>query len=121
MKCAKSIRLCREIGIKGVVIGALSPRVIDCRHFENDPRGYRPVRNAGFHRPDITLTLVFHRAILMNAGIRFPLWKQIISLGFNTLLTSGHAPTAEQGIPIFKQLVERAAGRINIMAVKASQ
>lgn len=42
--------------------------------------------------------------------------EQIINLGFHTILTSGQAPTAEEGIPLLKRLVENAAGRIAIMA-----
>lgn len=106
----RSIRLCREIGVKGVVIGALTP--------ECDPD--LPALRKMIHvatGPDNTLTLVFHRAF-DECRDPFGALEQIISLGFNTLLTSGQAPTAEQGIPILKQLVERAASRINIMAGK---
>jgi copper homeostasis protein len=115
----KSIRLCREISVKGVVIGALTP--------EGDPDlpalrkmihvATGPSATLDSTGPDNTLTLVFHRAF-DECRDPFSALEQIISLGFNTLLTSGHAPTAEQGIPILKQLVERAAGRINIMAGK---
>ena len=106
----RSIRLCREIGVKGVVIGALTP--------EGDPD--LPALRKMIHvatGPDNTLTLVFHRAF-DECRDPFGALEQIISLGFHNLLTSGHAPTAEEGIPILKQLVERAAGRINIMAGK---
>ncbi len=106
----RSIRLCREIGVKGVVIGALTP--------ECDPD--LPALRKMIHvatGPDSTLTLVFHRAF-DECRDPFGALEQIISLGFNTLLTSGQAPTAEQGIPILRQLVKQAVGRINIMAGK---
>ena len=106
----RSIRLCREIGVKGVVIGALTPEG------DLDLPALRKMIHVATG-PDNTLTLVFHRAF-DECRDPFGALEQIISLGFHNLLTSGHAPTAEEGIPILKQLVERAAGRINIMAGK---
>ncbi|MDD4481326.1 MAG: copper homeostasis protein CutC, partial [Bacteroidales bacterium] len=63
------------------------------------------------------LRIVFHRAF---DECKYPLetLEILISMGFHTLLTSGQAPTAEEGIPVLKQLVEKAAGRITIMAGK---
>ena len=106
----RSIRLCREIGVKGVVIGALTPEG------DLDLPALRKMIHVATG-PDNTLTLVFHRAF-DECRDPFGALEQIISLGFNTLLTSGQAPTAEQGILMLRQLVERAAGRINIMAGK---
>ena len=40
---------------------------------------------------------------------------QCIALGVDVILAAGHAPTAEQGIPVLKRLHERAAGRTVIM------
>ena len=37
------------------------------------------------------------------------------SLGFDRILTSGQASSAEAGIPLLKQLADRAAGRILIL------
>ena len=122
----KSIRLCREIGIKGVVIGALTPEgdpdlpaLRKMIHVATGPSDLAtgPSETLDSTGPDNALTLVFHRAF-DECRDPFEALEQIISLGFHTLLTSGYAPTAEEGIPILKQLVEQAAGRINIMAGK---
>ena len=42
--------------------------------------------------------------------------EQIIELGCNRILTSGQQATAEQGIPLLKELQEQAAGRIILLA-----
>lgn len=42
--------------------------------------------------------------------------KDIIDLTFDTLLTSGQQPTASDGIPMLRKLVETAEGRIKIIA-----
>ena len=41
--------------------------------------------------------------------------EQIIAAGCARILTSGHEPSAEKGIPLLRKLVEQAAGRIIIM------
>lgn len=60
------------------------------------------------------LSITFHRAFDV---CREPLQalEQIISLGCHRLLTSGQAPTAEQGLPLLKELAEQSAGRLIIM------
>jgi copper homeostasis protein len=125
----ESIRLCRQIGVRGVVIGALTS--------EGDPDlpalhlminaatapGPGPATASAIGTATATctsprpLTLVFHRAF---DECRDPLGtlEQIINLGFSTILTSGQAPNAEAGIPMLSQLVDKAAGRITIMAGK---
>ena len=40
----------------------------------------------------------------------------LVGLGFDRVLTSGQAATAEEGIPMLRELVAQAAGRIRIMA-----
>ena len=42
--------------------------------------------------------------------------EQLISLGFDRVLTSGQQPTAELGIPLLRRLEELSKGRIRIMA-----
>ena len=60
------------------------------------------------------LSVTFHRAFDMG---RDPLsaLDTLIDMGVDTLLTSGQAATAAAGIPLITKLVERAAGRIDIM------
>ena len=99
----KDIRLARQLGANGVVIGALKP---DGNIDEGTVR--RLVQEAE------GLSITFHRAFDVCAKPLEAL-EQIISLGCHRLLTSGQAPTAEQGIPLLRKLVEQAAGRIIIM------
>lgn len=97
------IRIARELGAAGVVIGALMPDgSIDedaIRRMMDEAEG---------------LSVTFHRAFDVCRNPEEALEK-IISLGCHRLLTSGQAPTAEQGIPMLKKLVGQADGRIVIM------
>jgi copper homeostasis protein len=102
-KMRNDIRLARKLGAAGVVIGALMPdgsideEAIRCMMDEAEG-----------------LSVTFHRAFDVCRKPEEVLEK-IISLGCHRLLTSGQAPTAEQGIPMLKKLVEQADGRIIIM------
>lgn len=121
----QSIRSCRQAGVKGVVIGALTPEghpdVAALKHMITEAT--EPLTAAISTTDDSQpvmrppLTLVFHRAFDRGAE---PLGflETIIGLGFNALLTSGQGTTAEEGIPLLAQLVRQAAGRIQIMAGK---
>ena len=99
----RDIRQARRMGANGVVIGALKPDgSIDeeaVRRLVGEAEG---------------LSITFHRAFDVCANPLEALEK-IISLGCHRLLTSGQAPSAEQGIPMLKRLVEQAAGRLIIM------
>ena len=136
----QSIRLCRQVGVRGVVIGALTPdgnpdlpalrqmirtatgsALLDSDTAPLDS-GSAPLpsgreQTSFGHATARPLRIVFHRAF---DECKYPLetLEILISMGFHTLLTSGQAPTAEEGIPVLKQLVEKAAGRITIMAGK---
>ncbi|MCR4765459.1 MAG: copper homeostasis protein CutC [Bacteroidaceae bacterium] len=59
-------------------------------------------------------SITFHRAFDMCRN-PFQALEDIIALGCDRILTSGQQPTAEQGIPLIKKLIEQAAGRIIIM------
>ena len=97
------IRLAKKLGANGVVIGALRQEgSIDeatIRRLVDEAEG---------------LSITFHRAFDVCSQPLEAL-EQIISLGCHRLLTSGQAPSAEQGIPLIKRLVELSAGRIIIM------
>lgn len=60
------------------------------------------------------MSVTFHRAFDRSRD-PFAALETIVALGCDRILTSGLAPTAEAGIPLLKELVERAAGRIVIM------
>ena len=99
----RDINLAKQLGANGVVIGALkSDGSIDediIRRLLEEAEG---------------LSITFHRAFDVCRK-PFEALEQIISLGCHRLLTSGQAPTAEQGIPLLKRLVEQSAGRLIIM------
>lgn len=57
----------------------------------------------------------FHRAFDMTRD-PFRALEEIIACGFDRILTSGCAPTAEEGIPMLRKLREQAGERIIIMA-----
>ena len=99
----QDIAIARQLGADGVVIGALTAQGnIDmecCR---------RLIDAAG----DMSVT--FHRAFDMCRE-PFAALEEIISLGCHRILTSGQAPTAMQGVPLIRQLVEAAEERIIIM------
>lgn len=93
----------REAGVDGVVIGALTADgdidVAACREWMDAAEGI-----------DVT----FHRAFDMCRDSHQAL-EQIVELGCSRILTSGTAATAEAGIPMLRQLIKQAAGRITIM------
>ena len=99
----KEIRLAKRLGANGVVIGALrSDGSIDeetIRRLVSEATG---------------LSITFHRAFDVCSQPSEAL-EQIVSLGCHRLLTSGQAPSAEQGIPLIKRLVEQSGGRLIIM------
>ena len=99
----KEIRLAKRLGANGVVIGVLKPdgsideETIRC--LVSEATG---------------LSITFHRAFDVCSQPAEAL-EQIVSLGCHRLLTSGQAPSAEQGIPLIKKLVEQSGGRLIIM------
>ncbi len=60
------------------------------------------------------ISLTFHRAFDMCKD-PFEALETIIKLGFDRILTSGLAPTAESGSSLIRELILRSAGRISIM------
>lgn len=57
---------------------------------------------------------VFHRAFDVVPD-PFAALEILIDLGFKRILTSGQQPTALEGAPLIRDLIERAAGRIEIL------
>lgn len=102
---SESIRECAACGAAAVVVGALdSAGDIDlaaCRLL---------VREAG----SLGLGLTFHRAFDCCRD-PFLALEQIIELGFDRILTSGQQPSAMEGAPLIRELIQKAGGRIAIM------
>lgn len=111
----------RRAGADGVVVGALTADgdvdVEACRRFMDAARG----EYVDFAEGDLDeayflppMNVTFHRAFDLCRDAKAAL-ETLIALGFDRILTSGQAATAEAGIPLLKELVEQAAGRITIM------
>lgn len=97
------IKVARQLGVDGVVFGCLTADgQVDM------PLMKRLMNAVG----DMSVT--FHRAFDMCNDPKDALEK-IISLGIQRILTSGQEATAEKGIPLLKELVTKADGRIIIM------
>ncbi|MDE7349523.1 MAG: copper homeostasis protein CutC [Muribaculaceae bacterium] len=90
----RDIDICRKIGVNGVVCGALTPEgEIDTETC------LRMTYMAG------DLHKTFHRAFDMCRDPRQAV-RDIIELGFDRILTSGHAPTAMEGAELIRRLQE---------------
>ena len=101
---AVSVRMCRELGVNGVVIGALrKDGSIDTETVR------RLMAEAG------GLRVTFHRAF-DECSDPFKALEDIIALGCDRLLTAGHASNVNDGERTLKELNEKAAGRIIILA-----
>ena len=61
------------------------------------------------------MSVTFHRAFDVCRNPQKAL-EELIALGCDRILTSGQQSTAEQGIPLLKELQQQAAGRIILLA-----
>jgi copper homeostasis protein len=59
--------------------------------------------------------VTFHRAFDLTPD-PFLALEEVITLGFHSILTSGQAQTAEDGLELIRELIKRAENRIEIMA-----
>ena len=94
----------RRLGADGVVFGCLTPEGdVDLPLMER------------LMEASEGMSVTFHRAFDV---CRRPLQalEEIIALGCNRILTSGQQPTAEQGIPLLRELQEKAGERIILLA-----
>lgn len=97
------IEIAHSIGVQGVVFGALTEsRQIHLEHCQC-------LLNAAG-----SLETTFHRAFDIVAD-PIAAFDEIIAMGFDRLLTSGQATTAEEGIPLIRQLCTRAEGRVIVL------
>ena len=100
----KDIEIARKLGVDGVVFGCLTA------NGEIDSTAMQELMLASQG-----LSVTFHRAFDVCCNPKEAL-EQIIELGCNRILTSGQQATAEQGIPLLKELQEQVAGRIILLA-----
>lgn len=97
--------MCREVGAHAVVVGFLTPEGrIDTE------KTRRVVELAS------PMEVTFHRAFDEMTQDPLEALEQVIGCGCHRILTSGCKPSAELGIGTLRQLVDKAAGRITILA-----
>ncbi len=98
------IRFCKEAGAAGIVTGFLNP-----------DGSVDKIRLAEVTELAEPMQVTFHRAFDRCRDWEEAL-EDIISCCCDRILTSGLHKTAYEGIEIIRKLVEKAAGRIQIMA-----
>ena len=99
-----------EAGASGIVFGCLaSDGTVDVKACRRLMRAAG--RNESVFHP---VAAVFHRAF-DEARDQLAALDTLIDLGFTRVLTSGGAKTALEGVARIRQLVEKAAGRIEIL------
>lgn len=97
------VLMAKEAGVEGVVFGVLhADGTLDVERMRELVALARPMR-VGCHR-------AFDRTPDADAAL-----DTLIALGVDVVLTSGHAPTALEGIGMLSRHVRRAAGRIVIL------
>jgi len=101
----EDISLAARLGVRGVVFGALD----DKASFDTSTMS-RLVRLA----KSLDLEVTCHSAFDLTPDPKKAL-ETLIDLGVDRLLTSGQAPSAVEGLPLLRELVEQATGRISIM------
>jgi copper homeostasis protein len=99
----KDILFCKEQGINGVVVGVLKPnQELDIERMTELLKLARPMQVA------------CHRAFDRTPdGLKT--MEQLISIGYDRILTSGQKDSVSEGKNYLKTLVEAAKGRIAIM------
>jgi copper homeostasis protein len=97
------VRLCRELGCDGVVIGLLT------KDGSIDVKRTSTLANLAY-----PMEVTFHRAF-DRCKDPFEAVEQLIQIGCQRILTSGQQPAAPQGIDCIAQLVKAADERIVIM------
>ena len=98
------IRALKEAGVEGVVIGVLD---------EDGNLNIPVMRDLMAEAEGLSITL--HRAFDMCCD-PFVALKDAIELGVDTILTSGQKQSAWEGRTLLAELIEKADGRIDIMA-----
>jgi copper homeostasis protein len=100
----KDIAVAKELGVDGVVFGALTPDgEVDVDAMAQLIAVASPLR-VGFHR-------AFDRVRDQEEALEL-----LVSLQVDHILTSGAAPTANEGAERLRALVERAGDRIEVIA-----
>ncbi len=99
-----SVHAFKEMGVKGVVIGALD------RYANLDLSAIKALMQAAEG-----LQITFHRALDISSEPG-KLLKKLVDFGFNRVLTSGQQPTALEGIRLLEEMQNQVGNHIDIMA-----
>ncbi len=100
----EEVRMFRELGAEGVVIGILEPEgTLDRKAM------YSLMQEAQ------GMSVTLHRAFDMSAD-PYETMERAVGLGIDTILTSGQKNLCTEGIPLLKSLEEKSRGRICIQA-----
>ena len=102
----RDILLAKQLGAHGVVLGLLDAEA----ELKVDISRTRELVTLA--RP---MTVTFHRAFDATSDLQVAL-EDVISTGTDRILTSGGAPTVEQGADALARLQQTARGRIGIIA-----
>lgn len=97
------LEMIKSLGADGAVFGLLNPDGTVDRD-----------RTAELIRLARPLPVTFHRAFDVTCD-PFAALETLIELGVERILTSGQEPSVLEGVPLLKQLVEHASGRVIIM------
>ncbi|MGB8193959.1 MAG: copper homeostasis protein CutC [Chitinophagaceae bacterium] len=97
------IKMCRELGCDGVVIGLLNP--------DGSVDTIRTKKLVALAYP---MEVTFHRAF-DRCRDPFEALEQLIEIGCTRILTSGQQPAAPDGAALIAELVKKADERIIIM------
>ncbi len=99
----QDVLTCKALGMDGVVVGALNTDgTFDVERMNILANLARPMQ------------VVSHRAFDQTPN-PYEAMEQLISLGYDRILTSGQAKNVVDGTPILIELLQKAAGRITIM------
>ena len=100
----EDIRMCRQLGVDGVVIGCLTEEgEVDMEANRRLIVAAKGINHAQELRP---MSVTFHRAFDRTANPMKAL-EDIITLGCDRILTSGQQPKAIEGISLLAQLEKR--------------
>jgi len=100
----KDIAVCHEIGVQGVVIGALrADSTIDIDLIKELVEMANPME------------ITFHKAIDESNDI-LQECRKLGALGINRLLTSGGKPTAMEGAAVINQIIEELKSQVQVIA-----
>ena len=99
----QDLRLCKQLGCEGVVIGLLNP-----------DGSIDTVRTKKLVELAYPMEVTFHRAF-DRCRDPFEALEQLIQIGCARILTSGQQPAAPDGADLIAQLVQKADDRIIIM------